>query len=77
MAMTDLDYVVDTGLAFRSGGLRKVSPFFVPRILTNMASGAISLRYKFQGPNHSVATACATGIHAIGDAFQFIKYGAL
>ncbi|XP_022688887.1 3-oxoacyl-[acyl-carrier-protein] synthase, mitochondrial-like isoform X2 [Varroa jacobsoni] len=75
MAITDLEYIIDTGTAFRTEGYKKVSPFFVPRILTNMASGAISLRYRFRGPNHSVATACATGINAIGDAFQFIRYG--
>jgi 3-oxoacyl-[acyl-carrier-protein] synthase II len=55
-------------------GLSRVSPFTVPRLMVNAASGNVSIRYKINGPNTAVATACATGTNAIGDAFRLIQH---
>jgi 3-oxoacyl-[acyl-carrier-protein] synthase II len=54
---------------------RRVSPFFIPAIISDIAPGHVSIKYGFKGPNYSVVSACATATHAIGDAFRMIKYG--
>jgi len=56
-------------------GPRKISPFFIPMLIVNLASGQISIKFGAKGPNSAVATACATGSHSIGDAFKIIQRG--
>lgn len=56
-------------------GPRRVSPFFIPMHIINLAAGQVSMRFGFQGPNSAVVTACAAGTHAIGDAFKLIQRG--
>jgi 3-oxoacyl-[acyl-carrier-protein] synthase II len=70
-----LDTIAKTAIELRDKGPRRVSPFFIPSALVNLASGQVSIRYGLRGPNHAVVTACATGAHAIGDATRLIKYG--
>jgi 3-oxoacyl-[acyl-carrier-protein] synthase II len=59
--------------AFLEGGPRKISPFFIPATIVNLAAGHVSIRYNAKGPNQSAATACTTGAHSIGDAYRIIE----
>ncbi len=67
-----LQTISEGALTISERGPRRLSPFFIPAALINLASGHVSIRYGFQGPNHSVVTACSTGAHAIGDAARLI-----
>ncbi len=60
---------------FLEQGVRRISPFFIPGLIVNMASGQVAIRYGAKGPNSAVCTACTTGTHAIGDAFRLIQNG--
>jgi 3-oxoacyl-[acyl-carrier-protein] synthase II len=66
--------ISETSVTLHERGPRRVSPFFIPANLINLASGHVSIRHGFCGPNHSVVTACATGAHAIGDAARMIQF---
>jgi len=64
--------ITEGALTLHEKGPRRLSPFFIPSNLINLASGHVSIRYGFRGPNHAVVTACSTGAHAIGDAARLI-----
>ncbi|MEL6373352.1 MAG: beta-ketoacyl-ACP synthase II [Pseudomonadota bacterium] len=70
-----LEGIAQTSLLLRDRGPRRVSPFFIPGRLINLASGYVSIKHGLKGPNHAVVTACSTGSHAIGDAARLVALG--
>ena len=70
-----LTTMYDSAITLKERGPRRLSPFCIPAMLINLASGHISIRHGYKGPNHSVVTACSTGAHAIGDSARLIALG--
>jgi len=70
-----LPMIEETHAVYQAGGLRKVSPFFVPGTIINMISGLLSIHYGYKGPNLATVTACSTANHSIGEAARLIEYG--
>ncbi len=70
-----LPMIENTNDEYRAGGVRKISPFFVPGSIINMISGNLSIMYGYKGPNIALVSACSTGTHSIGDAGRLIEYG--
>ncbi len=66
--------ICEGAITLKEKGPRRISPFFIPSCLINLASGHVSIRFGFTGPNHAVVTACSTGAHAIGDATRLIVH---
>jgi len=69
-----LPSIAEGAMTIHEKGPRRLSPFFIPAALINLASGHVSIKYGFRGPNHSVVTACSTGAHAIGEAARLIQW---
>src|SRR5699024_10212498 len=72
--MVDFEDILETGDTLRNAGYGRVSPHFITKVLLNLPAGHVSMEHGLRGPNHTVSTACTTGAHAIGDAFNFIRH---
>ena len=70
-----IEGIAESALILHERGPRRISPFFIPGNIINLASGQVSIRHGLKGPNHAVVTACSTGAHAIGDASRLIALG--
>ena len=70
-----IEGIADTAIVLKEKGPRRVSPFFIPGRIINLAAGYVSIEFGLKGPNHAVVTACSTGAHAIGDAGRLIALG--
>jgi len=70
-----LQTIYEASITVHEGRAKRLSPFFIPSALINLVSGQVSIKYGLKGPNHSAVTACATGVHAIGDAARLIGLG--
>ncbi len=70
-----LQTIYEASITVHEGRAKRLSPFFIPAALINLVSGQVSIKYGLKGPNHSAVTACATGVHAIGDAARIISFG--
>jgi 3-oxoacyl-[acyl-carrier-protein] synthase II len=70
-----IEGIAETAVALHEKGPRRVSPFFIPGRIINLASGFVSIAFGLKGPNHAVVTACSTGAHAIGDAARLVAFG--
>ena len=70
-----LQSIYEAAVIVHEGRAKRLSPFFIPSALINLVSGQVSIKYGLKGPNHSAVTACATGVHAIGDAARLIGLG--
>ncbi|MGE4130034.1 MAG: beta-ketoacyl-ACP synthase II [Bdellovibrionales bacterium] len=75
VGMGGLPYIETQNKILMERGPSRVTPFFIPSVITNMASGQISMAYGFKGPNYAISSACASGAHAIGEATGFIRDG--
>lgn len=70
-----VEKLYETSVTLFSEGARRVSPFFIPSVIANLASGHVAIKFGFKGPNYSVVSACTSGTHSIGDAFRLIQMG--
>jgi len=75
VGLCGLDTIETTKEALLAGGPRKISPFFIPKVISNLASGHVSIRYGAKGVNWTPTSACASGTHAIGEAYHLIRRG--
>lgn len=75
VGMGGISTIEETVTAYNEHGLRRVSPFFIPRLIANLAPGHIAIRFGAKGVNYAPASACSSGGHAIGEAYRLIRYG--